>query len=221
VLARTQVCALDGDLREEYVVNQLADIVLPAGPSLPELEDYLLVAGARSVSVGEVDSLGAGPWKYGFFSETGYHVFSDATAVSQVVLENGGAAFALSGAGDGSTEQQVVPFSRIQDVGIAVSDDLSARSIFFTTHDDDVITVLADAFDSDILGAADSDAIDAAAMTTTEWMVKASGGFVLELRRAGLTPRLILPSVLTESNPAVAKRNQMWRALRAANPDGK
>ena len=78
------------------------------------------------------------------------------------------------------------------------------------THDGAEEPVLVDHFDGDILGAA-ADGVDAAAMTTTEWLVKAAGGFVLELRRAGLAPRLVLPRVLTETNRYVAERNRMWK----------
>lgn len=214
------MCALDGDLREEYVVHQLADIILPSGPSFDAIEDYLFLSGARSISVGECDSLGSGPWKHGFFSETSYHVFSDATVISQVILDAGRPAFALSGAGDvDDGGKRVVPFEAIRDVGIAMSDDWSARSLFFTTHDEELITIVTDAFDGDILGSADGDdGVLAAAVTTTEWMVKAGGGFVLELRRAGLTPQFLLPKLLTEENPVVAQRNRMWRQHRAKNP---
>jgi len=149
-----------------------------------------------------------------------------------VVIHNGAPAFALSSpttaaAADATKTQggsssassvhceddgrRIVPFAAVRDVRLTLSDDWSTRRLFFVTIKGEEIDVLTDSYEGDIIGAAGGHNLGAAAMITTEWLVKAAGGFVLELRRAGLAPRLVLPRVLTERNSTVAARNRMWR----------
>lgn len=51
------------------------------------------------------------------------------------------------------------------------------------------VCALEDVVDPQIVAAAKTP--DAAIMTTTEWLVKTAGGFVLQLRRAGHTAKCV------------------------------
>eukprot|EP00041_Stephanoeca_diplocostata_P012861 m.217232 g.217232 ORF g.217232 m.217232 type:complete len:113 (+) comp19116_c0_seq6:634-972(+) len=85
-----QVCTLGNDLREPYGTSEVADIVLPSSEGSEAIEHHLLVSGALAVHRGEMDFFDQGPWNYGSFTESTFHVFTPSAAVVRVGIQASG-----------------------------------------------------------------------------------------------------------------------------------
>eukprot|EP00041_Stephanoeca_diplocostata_P012860 m.217225 g.217225 ORF g.217225 m.217225 type:complete len:331 (+) comp19116_c0_seq5:62-1054(+) len=209
---RYVVCTLGNDLREPYGTSEVADIVLPSSEGSEAIEHHLLVSGALAVHRGEMDFFDQGPWNYGSFTESTFHVFTPSAAVVRVGIQASGPSMILR---EDEGKPMTVPFGDISTVAVELSDDWAHRSINFELSNGSKICAVQDIVDPEIVAAAKTP--EAAIMTTTEWLVKTAGGFVLQLRRAGHTAKLVLPKILTAAgNSYVAQRNAWW-AARAAN----
>lgn len=237
-MSRYVICRLGEDLREVYSAEEITDIALPQGEGHDMLRNALLHFGATSVVHGEVDALNQSGWKYGYFHETTFTLFSMGGDLAQISLHEGKpvirvvTAASASGAEDGESGESssnnvlLIDIAKIKDIAVRLEENNCVRKLNVRMQDGSEHTLMHDYVREDEQGTAmigdpeddetseeeKEEARLTLLMISTEWMVKAAGSLVLSLRRLGFTYQLRLPrSLLAEGNPAVRNRNEQWK----------
>eukprot|EP00040_Diaphanoeca_grandis_P019933 m.105628 g.105628 ORF g.105628 m.105628 type:complete len:301 (-) comp27663_c0_seq1:200-1102(-) len=203
---RLIVCSLGSEVREQYEPEQICDLALPEGVGVEAMEHALLIAGATTVHIGELDCVGDGDWLYGSFHETTFHIFMVGQSLARVSADERGPVFILD-----PLDARAVAFGDIVNVIVWISDDWTESGIDFLLSSGERVAVLADQAGFDL--SKWDGCRETMVMVMTEWIVKAAAGLCFQLIKAGYKAPLILPRALTaEGNPKVKQRNELWKA---------
>ena len=82
-------CAMGADVREHFEPEVLFDGALPKDSGSTVLRNVMLSAGPLSVVHGEVDALHTSYWRFGFFHDTTFTIFSYQGRICHVSLIDG------------------------------------------------------------------------------------------------------------------------------------
>ena len=231
---------MGADVREHFEPEVLFDGALPKDSGSTVLRNVMLSAGPLSVVHGEVDALHTSYWRFGFFHDTTFTIFSYQGRICHVSLIDGKPCIELFRHShhatadsaprvtiaypDHATEPlhhhahahdpavRVIPIASIKNVCVRVSPaPYITRTLFLTQHDSKhEVEVLVDELE-DVDPERVSDPL-AMLMTTTEWLVKAAAGLSLVIKRfGGNAPMRLSRALMPEHNEWIAKRNKAWR----------
>lgn len=134
------------------------------------------------------------------------HIFDYRESVLRVSFDGGDIGFVLD-----RQDARTIPFGAVTRVSVELSHDWSERGINLQLGpNDEPVRVVTD--DGSYLLDKLEASPELTVMIMTEWMVKAAGALVMQMRKCGYQVPLVLPKILTaEGNSMVHKRNQQWK----------